>query len=1049
MKHPFLLPASLLALILPALGQQLPYNPTRIVTANNGSIAYVFSPGQSSQASLSTLDTSDSVVASDIPSPLFTNLPFLSSTASKSFIPLPDAEGMTILAGDCQNSAKGLELWRFTPDKGHKNGTWDALQIVLDDASLSANFLSAGASFSPSGATDDASLYVFGGMCPWTSSVDASNWVVDADYSNTMLTLSPESANTQGTPYQLSLTGARAPPIAEAGLTMTPLMPSFTNVSTTNVSQQQNFVLLGGHTPNAFINMSQVAIFSLPQESWTFVGVDQPQDGSNGELMPRDVTEVEPRSGHTAVLTEDGSKIIILGGWVGDISTPAQPQLAVLNIGEGYGGAGDWSWVVPSQASNPFSKSGLYGHGAAMLPGGVMMVRGGRKIASGGSRTKRASLENSFFFNTTSMTWAKHYMNPTSPSSPVYVGGSADSSSDLKKTEKVGLGTGIGLGLAAAAGVAVIWLLYSRRLRQRRAIREKELRELALGAERYVSPSLDGVPNQRYPERRSASWHSMQERQMESSGSNNSFPWAPLASQDQATKMRMEEEGNGMRQAERTGVLMDLPSPTRGLRRSLHSRGPVGFGAFQSVPGGAPGSVFRIDEEEEGSQPGSLRRAKTPKNVDRSSAYSDPFKDPPRTADPTQHGEAAERRKREVQGWVEDWQSAAESLSRNPSQATHGRTYSNLSQGYSHSNSNSAGSSDPSGRGSPDKSDRTGSNLSDRSAYSEVSLQRSTTGTVSRNLSQRSARAGYALFSGAAAAMGRMAGVRNPQQVDYGTTGTVARTPSNRSVSLNMNSTSSRTPRIRERAETFSTARTSIGPMQPGEDQALLTRIDTRRNPADDYWTPPESPVKDRGDKYTRTGSLTRTGVKAMGLLGSVRRVFTGTGTVDVSDRVANFESKTGQSSPTKSLPEMAESTPRRSLSAGQAFWRGKRGAKDWNTEHVEAESSTAATQKSGTIKRKPVPGQIIQQREDGELDDDWDVETAIQQRVVQVMFTVPKEKLRVVNADALSLLSSNRSDVDHEEERDREREVKRMSSVREGEEEDRIDEKGKEAIRE
>ena len=35
--------------------------------------------------------------------------------------------------------------------------------------------------------------------------------------------------------------------------------------------------------------------------------------------------------------------------------------------------------------------------------------------------------------------------------------------------------------------------------------------------------------------------------------------------------------------------------------------------------------------------------------------------------------------------------------------------------------------------------------------------------------------------------------------------------------------------------------------------------------------------------------------------------------------------------------------------------------------------------------------------------DDDWDVEAAVERRVVQVMFTVPKSQLRVVNADAES----------------------------------------------
>jgi hypothetical protein len=787
-----------------------------------------------------------------------------------------------------------------------------------------------------------------------------------------MLTFTPNGDD--GTPYQLSMTGSRAPPIAEAGLTMTPLTPSFTNTSGT---QSQNFVLVGGHTETAFINMSQVAIFSLPQAAWTFVGVNQPI-GDSKELLARDTIQVEPRSGHSAVLSEDGSRVVIFGGWVGDVNTPAQPQLAVLEIGDGYGGSGDWVWSIPNQ-QNPYS-GGVYGHGAAMLPGNVMIVNGGRLISS---NAKRDVTDDLTFFNLTSMQWQPTYINPKSPLSPAYTANAVEASSNLSHTERTGLGVGLGIGGAVLIGIIVFWLLCRRREKKRRTLREKELRALALGAERYMSPT----PQSEYeyaPERRSASWHNMQERHIEGTGN-----W-PLQNE---APIRMIQN-NGVRGAERTGASLEIPSPTRGLRRSLHSRGAVGM--FQPVPGGAPGSVFRIDEEEENSQPGSIKRSKTPKQ-DRSSIHSDPFKDPPRTAD-----SEAEQRKKEVQTWVEDWQSAAESmhLSRNPSQATHDRTYSNLSQATKYSQS----SSDPSGRGSPEKSDRTESNLSEKSA---ISIQKSTSGTVSRNLSQRSASAGYALFAGAAAAMSRMTGQREP---DYGTTG-ITRFPSNRSVSAGV------IPR-RERADTLGSAKTTL--IIPREDTSLLNRK-TR----DDYWTPPESPVKDKG----RTTSLTK------GLLGSVKRVFSGTSGVSVQDRVANFETKSEASSPTKSIPEMLERTPT------ETFWLGKQGAKDWD----QPESSTS----SHMIKRKPLPGQRIASGEE----EDWDVESAVNRRVVQVMFTVPKEKLRVVNADALSLLSSRASDVDMDEERDREREVKRMSSVREGDEDvDEMDEivkgKGKEPVR-
>jgi len=59
---------------------------------------------------------------------------------------------------------------------------------------------------------------------------------------------------------------------------------------------------------------------------------------------------------------------------------------------------------------------------------------------------------------------------------------------------------------------------------------------------------------------------------------------------------------------------------------------------------------------------------------------------------------------------------------------------------------------------------------------------------------------------------------------------------------------------------------------------------------------------------------------------------------------------------------------PRRAASDA-AFWKSKRGAKDWGDEQTGEE-------------------------------DEWDVEGAAENRVVQLMFTVPRERLRVVNAD-------------------------------------------------
>ncbi|OAP54294.1 hypothetical protein AYL99_11395 [Fonsecaea erecta] len=1009
---------AVLRLVAPAVAQQpLPYNPTRVALTQDGTVAYILSPQpSSSQFSLSFLNTSNRVNSASPATQLFDALPFLSSTASDAFVAVSDNEGITVLAGDCKASARDLGLWRYTFDSDPRNGTWSSLTVTTTDGTLSPQYLSAGFTFSPNASTQDASLYIFGGMCPDDGSSNATDWISDASYSNTILTITPDPAASHNAPYQLSLTGSRAPPIAEAGLTITPVTPAFSNVSGVGLSQQQNFVLLGGHTQDAFINMSQIAIFSLPQESWAFVEVAQTAD------------TVEPRSGHTAILTEDASKIVVLGGWVGDTNTPAQPQLVVLELGQGYGGQGDWAWSVPTPSSSPFtSAKGIYGHGVAMLPGGVMMVSGGYPISSSTPNSRRDLVDNTLFLNTTTFEWTTTYGNPSSAASSSEPASAQSSKSGLKPSEKAGLGAGLGLGLVAIAVVVVVWLMYSRKLRARRALREKELRELALGAERLHSPVPSEEDHRRYPAMRSASWAATLEHKIESP--SDPYPWAPLSAPDpQGHRVQASEngQGNSSRYAERTGVQMEVPSPTRGLRKNLNSTRGAMYQPFNQHPPTGPGAVFRIEEEDESSQNGSVKRTKTPRAADDTrSALGDPFRDPPAITDGAHQDHAAAVRKKEVEGWVEDWQSVAEtmSVSRSTSHA-HSRTYSNLSQFR-----NQPAVGEATGRGSPDKSDRTGSNLSEKSMMSTSSYGRSLT-TVSRNASQRSASVGYGLFSGPAAAMGRL-GYGRQGTLQQGNGAGLTRAPSNRSVSLNIDPL--RPTSSRDGPETFSSARSRWGAAAAGEDQALLNRNHQRHQDDErDYRTLPDSPGK---DKYSRAGSLTSSSRRALNLLGSVRRVFTGTGGVDVHDRVAAFEANSNQSSPTKlsGQPEMMESTPGTS-----SFWRSKQGAKDW--EDDMAGPSHNGT--SSTLRRKPVPGMAFNDNHDTlEDDEDWDVETAVQKRVVQVMFTVPKEKLRVVNADALSLLSSNRSEIDQDEEKEREH-MKRMSSVREGDEDSSHDQR-------
>jgi hypothetical protein len=1013
----------LLVLLAAPTIADLPYNPTRIFVANNRSAAYIFS----SQSTVSTtefqlLNISQSIdVSKPLLSTLTPNLPFLSSSSAKAYTLFLAADDLSVLAGDCSDGSEKTELWHFAPDEEKTGGAWEELSHSSTDSAFNAHFLSAGFSFSPTSSLNDTSFYVFGGMCPNGTST-AEDWTGSAAYSNDMLSISPTSASIVSYPYcayESSTLQARGPPVAEAGLTITPLIPTYSNVSSTSISQQQNFVLLGGHTQQAFINMSQVALFSLPQESWSFQAINQPNQ-EKSDLMTRSSNpQVEPRSGHTAVLTSDGSKIVVYGGWVGDVSTPAEPQLAILKVGEGYGGDGDWTWTVPSISETPLrSGQGIYGHGAAMLEGDVMLVSGGYSISASASKVRRQGALSTnaqmLLFNVTSSSFVSTYTHPSSLYSPSSVENKSNNGALRTTSQKAGLGAGLVLGFSAVAGIVAFYIFYSRRLRQKRAIREKELRELALGADRFYSGELGGGGlvgrGGPYPEFRSASWGSRQEKRI--SAPHEDFPWAPMVAAGQARNDR-----NSERDAERTGLLVEIPSPTRGLRRSLHSRAPTNYqtniGTGSTSPYGlspTTGEIHTIAEQDEDSEAGgSLRRPKSSKskrgNLRPESGGSDPFKDQPPPLTRSQSDVDRMQRDREVKGWVDDWEAAGAAMD---SGKIHQHSSSKHDQSHNHSNTSRSNS--------PEKSDRTNSNLSERSTMSSSSIQRSVFGTLSRNVSMRSASAGYMLFASAAAAMtGRATLVNHPGPGSLEPNNGVARASSKRSASLNFNSNAStryKATSERERSDTFSTAHTSFGPSQPGENDALLSRgASTRQGNGyeDVFETPPESPVRERNVASSAPGK------KALGWMGSMRRALTGAATAGgVRRRVEEYEQRNGHPNSTKDQPQMTEvdhsSSPRRAASASATFWRGKKGAKDWDAEPLSP--AIVGPSSSGTIvRRKPVAGQAeALPVQEGDADE-WDVEAAVEKRLVQVMFTVPKEKLRVVNVDQLSLMS--KSDVD------------------------------------
>jgi hypothetical protein len=909
----------------------LPYNPTSVyLTQSNGSdilLAFVPSTAASSSIQLQTLNVSSQVDTSAVSWKTASNQPpFISGNDSITYAPAVDDSGdLTVFAGDCSAGASPPALWRYVV-KGRvaDEGTWEQQSFTPASSTMQSSpyFLSAAISFSSSlSPTEEATFYSFGGMCP-DAVASQSAWVSDAEYSNSLLAFAPTSNNRST--YHLDAVSSRSPPIAEAGFTITPLAPTFSNATDGSQTRQQNFVLFGGHTQTAFINTSQVGLFSLPEQTWTFVPVDSPS-GSKSDLTRRDTPEVEPRSGHTTVLTPDGKNLIVCGGWVGDIGTPADPQLAVLKLGEGYGGAGDWTWSRPGQTGTGLGNGqGIYGHGAVMLPGGVMMIVGGYDIpASTSNRVKRSDPVRStktFFYNTTSNTWMSSYANPSSPNVAQNSSPPAPNSSRPSSPNKAAIGAGVALGLvalAAAAAVAFGW--YSKRLQNRREVREQDLRSLAIGAARNSASGWDGLlGNAR--EQGPGDW---KEENAEKERKSTSYPWTPGPSGGSFGEGPGWREGGGT-EAERTGLLVEIPSPTRGLRKSLHAR-PRSADRILSYPyeeqrrSGISGIIHPIDEREEyEDMTESINQPDlTERDIVSHAPILDPFGDPnPLSSHPVSEGKplasSARERDLEIREWVSDWAVADAALH---------------------------------GRNSPEK-DRTSSTLSEGSVHSIASALSTnhppaSTGTLSRTVSQSSA-----------AFLSSINPFEPPfaQRSSSPVRGNGARTYSPTSSSQRPESGGS---------ASFTTAHTSLHALQT-DGEALL--------PRPNIGTPPDSPTKFKS--------------RASSLLGSMRRAFPllGSHSSD-SDRGSRSPSPTsyrsggsGSLSPSKQdheiemLREPNESQRAASV-ASTAVWRQRKGAGDWDEN---------PSLRNG---------------------DEWDVEAAVERRVVQVMFTVPREKLRVVNA--------------------------------------------------
>ncbi|OJJ36709.1 hypothetical protein ASPWEDRAFT_109001 [Aspergillus wentii DTO 134E9] len=926
-----LLPIQLIQLIHP-VSAVIPYSSSYILPAprHNESLAYVLRPSSNSDRRTTeflSLDVSGDV---DSASPQYTVLldetPFQSDGLESSFIPVIDRHGIVkVHAGSCQNDSNLGVVWQFTPDNSSSigNGTWQKLAVSTADGTTDPNlhgpnFLAAGFTYASTNTTDSF-IYTFGGMCPFHDQ-SGQSWMSAASYSQSMTVLnSLDSSPSANTAYRIATTGHRAPPIPEAGFTITPLQATYAATSTGSTIQQQDFLLTGGQTQQAFINMSELAIFSLPHDSWSFVTVESELDAGKAELALRDTITIEPRSGHTAVLTPDGSKVVVFGGWVGDSTVPASPQLVILEIGMEYGGSGPWTWKIPSTTGSGLAGgAGIYGHGATMLPGGVMMVTGGYSISQSSKRSTARNKQNSqvYFFNTTSNSWDTSYTNPSYQA--------ARASKSNSKSRKTGLGVGLGLGIPAVTGIAVCGWLYMKRQKVRRR-RDNELRKLALGAQRSHFWGRDD-PNMassiRGPSMR---------------GNDSPISWA------NSQRLSWQDAGEGS--AERTGLLLDIPSPTKSSRQSLNNRSRR-YSNYSDLRRSDPVSdIHPIDEREE----------------DEAVATEDP-------ASPTQQTDQQDLERAEFLtpqstniGNRLSIRAAARSMEFRPSLLPQGKN----------------------GRSSPDRDNRTPSNLSEASANSSspdpgvAPEPRSTTlgipSSSSNNGRQSPEKPGSASIHSKETTRSRPDSATIPTDKRYS-------------------------------SDSYSTAQSTFSHRQAegerllGEDTDLTIPFE---EPNELPLEIPKTPRKVSIDLSPKVATIPKP--KTPEWMGSIRRVLSGrkwilsdkdSGIAPIASGVDRRSTVLGSSKASENS-ENGIGTPRRAVSASAELFRRKQGAKDWAATDRPSGETLFQTARS-TRDNVALDGLM-----DAEEDSEWDVEGAAEGRRVQVTFTVPKERLRVVNATA------------------------------------------------
>lgn len=1017
----------------------LPYNPTHIVIPEQNdeddqtvSYAYILQPNANGQASLLSLDLTNSLEASKLSlTTLYDSLPFLETTSNRAYTPLKGSEqNITVVAGDCSTDGDAPEVWTFIPAAHGKNGNGTWLQSTPAAAAKNKihgpDFLSSGIAFSDlaKGNASTTSLYVFGGMCPLSNATEET-WMSAANYTNQMMTFSPELDSSKQVAYTPAFLSSKGPPVAEAGFSMTPLSPAFSDNSSSTQSARQSFVLVGGHTGAAFINMSSVALFSLPEETWTYQPVDQPSTANTDLAARGTLTSVEPRSGHTAVLTEDGKSLVVFGGWVGDVTNAASPQLAVLELGSGYGGDGDWEWSVPSQSNSGLSGAGIFGHGAAMLPGGVMMIMGGYNIPTTSSkrflrRSTSSSNSQTLFYNVTSKSWIQSYDPP-----PEVTSGSGSSAEDQRKgaltttSQKAGLGVGLTIGAIVVGLLIVFYFWYKRHLKRRREARESDRERLYKSGGNGYEQAWFGNTN--YEPYRSSTSYEPYHGDYASGGNwqekdedmHDGFTtWTPHGVENSPAQIK---EGN--REVERSGLSINAPSPTRGLRKNGLSRSQYQYHAAPRYDDGrisrTSGNIHPIQERDEEEERLSSRHSNRSfrglgNMIGLKSSEQDPFKDPlpnPLRSHPVtpELGSTAEgsqespiRRQTtntsvmtsttnntdQVSSWINHWtNSYAASLRRTISPYPASRS------------------------SSPDKIDeRTSSGLSENSDRSGLS---SNGRSVARTSSTRSG-----LFFG-------LSGHPSitPSQAPSASIVSRSMSPAyweNRPKQSNSLHPPSLRPGLERAPDSSSTQCTTFGQLIAQSEALLGTAPETQSTAPLNYKVRPTS-TEIIAAAVGKTPPLPP---RRRGWMGSIRQVFSGDRSMSASHAqrraaapmvpLPTQQYRDRSNSPVKSHARtgssMSTTAPRRAASDSSQFLGTRRGKRDWEGNETDPRWQPYRDDPDpGDWGDVPETSESKDQAEKQTPEDereDWDIEQAAANRDVQVMFTLPKARLRVVNAD-------------------------------------------------